>query len=83
MIKSEVSELLQSDIKTVIFEKKDGTIREMKCTLKWDLIPTTKQLKVEGPDIGRKENDNALAVWDIDKSSWRSFRIDSIKEIRE
>ena len=28
-----------------------------------------------------KQNENVLAVWDIDSEGWRSFRIDSVKEV--
>ena len=61
-----LKETLFSGIATVTFEKADGSLREMRCTLQ----PTP-----------RKENLDVLAVWDIDAGGWRSFRMDSIKSI--
>lgn len=61
----------------VIFTKKDGTDRTMKCTLKEGTIihyeRKTEKTKEKSNDI--------LSVWDIEKSAWRSFRWDSIKSV--
>ena len=63
----------------VTFTKKDGTERVMNCTLQESVVP---QVKVSPDDTEvRKVNDAVLAVWDTDKSAWRSFRIDSIKNV--
>ena len=63
---------------TVVFEKKDGTLREMRCTLK-DVPQYERKTESE---TTRKKNDEVMSVYDMDKSEWRSFRIDSIKEIK-
>ena len=63
---------------TVVFEKKDGTLREMRCTLK-DVPQYERKTESE---TTRKKNDEIMSVYDMDKSEWRSFRIDSIKEIK-
>ena len=63
---------------TVVFEKKDGTLREMRCTLKD--VPQYERKTESEPT--RKKNDEVMSVYDMDKSEWRSFRIDSIKEIK-
>jgi hypothetical protein len=63
---------------TVVFEKKDGTLREMRCTLK-DVPQYERKTESETP---RKKNNEVMSVYDMDKSEWRSFRIDSIKEIK-
>ena len=61
----------------VTFTKKDGTERLMKCTLQEGVVvpheKTTERVK--------EENNEILAVWDLDKHAWRSFRLDSIKTI--
>lgn len=62
----------------VTFEKKDGTLREMRCTLKDGVVPTYEK-KTE---TDRKKNNEVMAVFDLDKNEWRSFRFDSIKEVR-
>lgn len=62
----------------VTFTKKDGTERVMKCTLREDII-TPHEKKT---DRVKARNDETLAVWDLDKKEWRSFRYDSIKEVQ-
>lgn len=59
---------------TVEFKKSDGSIRKMFCTLKENKIPVEKSPK----NSGRKQNDEILAVFDVEKQDWRSFRWDSI-----
>ena len=63
---------------TVTFIKKNGEKRIMKCTLDEDVLPepTISENRRE-----RVLNDNALAVWDLEKNSWRSFRLDSIVDV--
>lgn len=56
----------------ITFTKKDGTLREMKCTLKEGITPT-----VESP----KESDTLCTVWDTALSQWRSFHFENIKQI--
>ena len=64
----------------VVFTKKDGTDREMFCTLAESRIPTDKQPKTkEEPSTTAG---SAVRVFDTDKQEWRSFRWDSIKEVK-
>jgi len=53
------------------FTKVNGEERVMDCTLQEHMIPPTDPNK-------RKENEEVLPVWDINKGEWRSFRMDSI-----
>lgn len=78
MDRYELKQTLQGNVATVVFEKADGTLREMRCTLQSDFLPP--QLLQENA-VSRVENPSVLAVWDIDNGGWRSFRIDSIKSI--
>jgi len=66
---------LQSHIMTVVFEKSDGSLRQMRCTLLEDYLPEYIT------ESSKKENEDVLVVWDIDNSGWRSFRLDSIRSI--
>lgn len=61
---------------TVVFTKKDGTERRMTCTLSPSLLPEKSLDEENNPT--RKSNSEVLAVWDLDKNDWRSFRFDSI-----
>jgi len=79
--KFELKEILENGVVTVVFEKVDGTLREMKCTLLTEYLPVSnKQLLTE--ETIRKDNDSSISVWDVENNGWRAFRIESIKEIR-
>lgn len=72
-----LKELLREQEVSVLFVKKDGTERTMLCTLSENKIPEEKTPK----NSGRAQNSESLAVFDLEKSDWRSFRWDSIREI--
>ena len=58
------------------FTKVNGEERVMDCTLQEHMIPPTKL-------SNRKENEEVLPVWDVNKGEWRSFRLDSITNIEQ
>lgn len=82
MNKYELSQTLQNGVATVVFTKADGSLRSMRCTLLAEYLPAQvgAQLLTEDAPV-RKENPDALAVWDIENGGWRSFRLDSIQSI--
>ena len=65
---------LQKKVMRVTFTKVNGEERVMDCTLQEHFLPETDS-------NNRKENEEVLPVWDIDKGEWRSFRLDSITNI--
>ena len=65
---------LQKKVMKITFTKVNGEERIMDCTLQEHMIPPT--------DVNnRKENEEVLPVFDINKGEWRSFRLDSITNI--
>lgn len=56
----------------ITFTKKDGTVREMQCTLKEGVVPL-----VENP----KTSDTLCTVWDTVLGQWRSFHFENITNI--
>ncbi len=74
-LKELITLLKEKQIK-VLFNKKDGTLREMLCTLSEETIGTVQQAKAV-----RKRNPDVLPVWDIENRAWRSFRLDSIIKV--
>jgi len=68
--------LFANNIINVTFTKKDGTKRNMRCTLIEKYLP--EQIDIEETISKKKHNPNILAVWDMDNNGWRSFRLDSI-----
>lgn len=73
-----VSMLKQGEV-LIKFTKVDGSERTMRCTLDESLM-LPLPVSVESKRT-KKQNDSVLAVYDIDKESWRSFRLDSISSI--
>jgi hypothetical protein len=69
--------VLRMNEATITFIKKDGTERKMLCTLMEDKIPSEKTPK----NSGKAQSEESVAVFDLEKEDWRSFRFDSIKEI--
>ena len=49
----------------------------MLCTLAENKIPSEKMPK----NNGKSKSDDALAVFDVEKNDWRSFRWDSVTKI--
>jgi hypothetical protein len=68
---------------TVEFEKADGTLRAMICTLneasgaKYAVNETQGDTTVSK----KKSNNDVCVVWDCTQSAWRSFRWDRLKRI--
>lgn len=74
MWRKELREKLHAGEVFVQFTKKDGSQRDMRCTLQEGVVVpherTTDRVKVQNEDV--------CAVWDLDKEEWRSFRYDAI-----
>lgn len=70
--------MLRAGPADITFIKKDGTERVMKCTLQEDVaVPHIKTTDRKS----REESTEVLPVWDIEKGAWRSFRLDTIKQV--
>tara|TARA_B100000029_G_scaffold443766_1_gene463041 strand:- start:198 stop:455 length:258 start_codon:yes stop_codon:yes gene_type:complete len=65
---------LQKKIMRITFTKVNGEERIMDCTLQENFVPETSE-------SNRKQNEEVLPVFDINKGEWRSFRMDSITNI--
>ena len=72
--KTDLKQLLKKNTVEIKFKKKDGSERVMNCTLISDVVPVYEK-KTERV---RPDNDNLLAVWDLDKEAFRSFKLDSV-----
>ena len=66
----------QGEIVQVRFRKSDGTIRDMRCTKNFDLIPEDKHPGAGGR-IGRSDP-HLFKVYDLEKDDWRSFRDNTV-----
>ena len=65
---------LQKQAMRITFTKVNGEERVMDCSLQELIVPATKY-------TDRKQNEEVLPVFDINKGEWRSFRLDSVTNI--
>lgn len=73
---------LKTDACYVNFVKKDGTDRNMKCTLNFDMIPVKdhpKQIDIL-EEQGVLNTIRAVRVYDLSINEWRSFLLDSVRD---
>lgn len=68
---------LKRNLMKVVFTKVNGEERTMLCTLHESVLPESTIT-----ESTKKVNPDTISVWDIDNNGWRSFRIDSIKEVK-
>lgn len=74
----ELRDLLKTDIATVTFTKKDGSKREMICTLIPDYLPVMSE---PNPNIKYGPSPFIATVWDLEENAWRSFKFESVLSI--
>lgn len=78
---------------TVTFTKKDGSDRVMECTTSPSLVPvdlteekhytnTDSPINFPAPKRERKVSEDVCPVYDLESKHWKSFRWDSIKQVR-
>ena len=67
---------------TMVFTKKDGTERVMNCTTNPELVPAVEIVESTEPKKEKKVNEEVMPVYDLESKAWKSFRWDSIKEVR-
>lgn len=65
----------------IVFTKKDGTERTMRCTLVESQIPADKLPKTNNEEADSQTARSAVRVFDLDKAEWRSFRWDSVIKV--
>ena len=69
---------LRENVVEVTFEKVNGETRVMRCTLDPQHLPSNFEQKYLDEHHAKPQNQNVLAVWDVQASGWRAFRVDSV-----
>jgi hypothetical protein len=75
--------ILQDSVVEIEFTKVDGTLRRLRCTRNFDLLPVEYK-PVEIDPVSTSERPvslTAIPVYDIDLKAWRSFRVDALTSI--
>ena len=76
MLIEQLKAKLKNSVAHFIFQKKDGSLREMFATTCKPLI----ERHVNGRGVSR-ENYATTAVFDVEKGAWRSFRWESLIKV--
>lgn len=74
LTREEIVQRLRNGTHMVEFKKKDGTIREMICTLDESFIPEVHLPKSEDT----KYSEDAIRVFETTIQEWRAFRFESV-----
>ncbi len=72
-----LSGVLKEGNVSLTFNKKDGTERVMLATLNEKIVPKYEKKT----DREKKKTLESMSVFDVEKNEWRSFRLDSLKQI--
>lgn len=79
--KNEIEAILdEGAVISVTFTKADGSERVMRCTKNPSIISEVYVAPEKKTDRERKETAGVVAVFDLDKNDWRSFRLESVKD---
>lgn len=86
MTRDEIVGLLQNGPCMVSFNKVSGERRDMRCTLKEELIPDTKDagttVELNSGRV-RDVNPTVVVAFDLEKQDWRSFRVENLISITQ
>lgn len=76
---------LKQSVAEVTFTKVNGERRIMRCTLDPRHLPpmTNEQFDHLDEQHKRAENQEVVAVWDLQAKGWRSFRVESVQYMQE
>lgn len=83
--RTEILSLLRSGPVDLQFKKLDDSLRNMRATLDYNLIPEDARPKSdEAKDETLDQSESkALRVYDLEVEGWRSFRVDRLVEYRK
>ena len=79
MTKTSLKEFVSDKIAWVLFEKKDGTQREMFCTLQPALVPVYEKKT----DRVKEPKENLLSVWDLVQDGFRTINTEKVLDYSE
>lgn len=70
---------LRQGVILVNFTKADGTVRDMRCTLNPHILQ--EEIGDYTSENSSTTSTESVAVWDMEKSAWRSFRLDRVNHV--
>ena len=73
--------LLTEHVCSVTFNKVNGEVRTMPCTLDSSMIPPAPAVDPEKPKKEKKINTDVISVWCTDQQEWRSFKVMNVTQV--
>lgn len=70
--------ILSSGVYNITFNKVNGEVRTMPCTLKETLLPAVVVKEGKEP---RAQRTDSISVWCMDKQEWRSFKVMNVTDV--
>lgn len=80
--KNSVIRSLKEGVLEITYIKKDGSTRVGKFTLDTRYLPTGSDMKYIDEQHAKTGHEDLIAVWELDKSQWRSFYIQNVTYIQ-
>lgn len=77
--KDEYKSKLSSGVWIVEFEKVNGEVTVMECTLDPTLLPPINE---NTDSVARTENETLIHVYALDRGGWRSFKVANVKSFQ-
>ena len=81
--RSEMMESLQNGLSEVTFNKINGDVRVMTCTLDDTIIPADLLPKTSAMLDAVEVPQTIIKVYDVKAEGWRSFRVESVTNFAE
>lgn len=78
--RDDIVAVLKENVANVTFTKVDGSTRVLNCTLKADMLPAVDPEKA-AKATEKTPNPNVVSAFDLENDGWRSFRVDSVKDV--
>jgi len=80
----DLKQFLHNEIIEVMFVKKNGDERVMKCTLMSEHFPKEfiTEKTTDHNELLKEENKDVMAVFDVEAQGWRSFLLSNLKYIK-
>ena len=76
--RNEIVKMLLTGPTMILFEKKDGSMRKMICTLHHKLIPQTKD-KLHNMSHNPDRESRTISAYDLENLGWRSFIVENVR----
>ena len=77
--RNEMLVFLRSGVCRVVFTKVNGEVRDMRCTLVRDMIPSDQAPKTNDDEsVGTVATADVIRAFDLNANGWRSFKVANV-----